>query len=311
MSTVRAAPGTLRSPKTAGPPPDSSTRVSSPRRRMSPASHSLPSRTPWGFWLTVLRRRNSRKPSTMARRLSASLVSNAFQSAVMRLPYLDRKLGGGLCPPSEARGASFLSRPPAGSYHGNEESAPMSLAFLIFLAAVAAIVIFVIVSYNRLVSLSQRTQSAWSDVDVQLKRRTDLVPNLVESVKGYAAHERGTLDAVVKARSAAVAAQTPDSRAQAEGQLSQALRGLFALAESYPDLKATANFQALQASLGEIEDTVQSARRYFNAVVRDLNTTIEIFPSNLVAGLFQFREHAYFELDRPGERQVPKVSFGA
>jgi LemA protein len=189
--------------------------------------------------------------------------------------------------------------------------APMSLAFLIFLAVVAAIVIFVIVSYNRLVSLAQRTQSAWSDVDVQLKRRTDLVPNLVESVKGYAAHERGTLDAVIRARGAAVAAQTPESRAQAEGQLTQALRGLFALAESYPDLKASANFQTLQASLGEIEDAVQSARRYFNAVVRDLNTTIEIFPSNLVASLFQFREHAYFELDRPEERQVPKVSFGA
>src|SRR5260370_18739897 len=112
-------------------------------------------------------------------------------------------------------------------------SAPMSLAFMIFLAAVAAIVVFVIVSYNRLVSLVQRTQSAWSDVDVQLKRRTDLVPNLVESVKGYAAHERG--NAVVRARGAAVAAQTPESRAQAEGQLTQALRGLFALAESYPD----------------------------------------------------------------------------
>ncbi len=187
----------------------------------------------------------------------------------------------------------------------------MSLAFLIFLAAVVAIVVFVVVSYNRLVSLVQRTQSAWSDVDVQLKRRTDLVPNLVESVKGYAAHERGTLDAVVRARGAAVAAQTSESRAQAEGQLTQALRGLFALAESYPDLKASANFQALQASLGEIEDAVQSARRYFNAVVRDLNTAIEIFPSNLVAGFFQFRERVYFELDRPEERQVPKVSFGA
>jgi len=187
----------------------------------------------------------------------------------------------------------------------------MSLAFLIFLAAVVAIVVFVVVSYNRLVSLVQRTQSAWSDVDVQLKRRTDLVPNLVESVKGYAAHERGTLDAVVRARGAAVAAQTSESRAQAEGQLTQALRGLFALAESYPDLKASANFQALQASLGEIEDAAQSARRYFNAVVRDLNTAIEIFPSNLVAGFFQFRERVYFELDRPEERQVPKVSFGA
>jgi len=181
---------------------------------------------------------------------------------------------------------------------------------MIFLAAVGAIVVFIIVSYNRLVSLTQRSQSAWSDVDVQLKRRTDLVPNLVESVKGYAAHERDTLDAVVKARSAAVAAQTPDSRAQAEGQLSQALRGLFALAESYPDLKATANFQSLQPSLSEIEEAVQNARRYFNAVIRDLNTAIQEFPSNLVAGFFQFKPHAYFELDRPDERQVPKVSFG-
>jgi len=186
----------------------------------------------------------------------------------------------------------------------------MGIPFMIFLAAVGAIVVFIIVSYNRLVSLTQRSQSAWSDVDVQLKRRTDLVPNLVESVKGYAAHERDTLDAVVKARSAAVTAQTPDSRAQAEGQLSQALRGLFALAESYPDLKATANFQSLQASLGEIEEAVQNARRYFNAVIRDLNTAIQEFPSNMVAGFFQFKPHAYFELDRPDERQVPKVSFG-
>jgi LemA protein len=186
----------------------------------------------------------------------------------------------------------------------------MGIPFMIFLAAVGAIVVFSIVSYNRLVSLTQRSQSAWSDVDVQLKRRTDLVPNLVESVKGYAAHERGTLDAVVKARGAAVAAQTPESRAQAEGQLGEALRGLFALAESYPDLKATANFQSLQASLGEIEEAIQNARRYFNAVIRDLNTAIQEFPSNIVAGFFQFKPHAYFELDRPDERQVPKVSFG-
>ena len=186
----------------------------------------------------------------------------------------------------------------------------MGIPFMIFLAAVGAIVVFIIVSYNRLVSLTQRSQSSWSDVDVQLKRRTDLVPNLVESVKGYAAHERGTLDAVVKARGAAMAAQTPESRAQAEGQLSQALRGLFALAESYPDLKATANFQSLQASLGEIEEAIQSARRYFNAVVRDLNTTLQAFPSNVVAGFFQFKPHGYFELDRPEQRQAPRVSFG-
>jgi LemA protein len=108
-----------------------------------------------------------------------------------------------------------------------------------------------------------------------------------------------------------VAAQTPESRSQSEAQLTQALRGLFALAESYPDLKASANFQSLQGSLGEIEESIQNARRYFNAVVRDLNTAIQEFPSNLVAGFFQFRPHAYFELDRPDERQVPKVSFGS
>jgi LemA protein len=187
----------------------------------------------------------------------------------------------------------------------------MSIPFLIFLAAVGAIVVFVIVTYNRLVSLSQRSQASWSDVDVQLKRRTDLVPNLVESVKGYAAHERGTLDAVVRARSAAMAARTAESRAQSEVELTQALRGLFALAESYPDLKASANFQALQASLGEIEESIQSARRYFNAVVRDLNTAIQEFPSNVVAGFFQFRPRGYFELERPDDRQVPKVSFGS
>ena len=149
----------------------------------------------------------------------------------------------------------------------------MGIPFLVFLAAVGAIVVFVVVSYNRLVSLTQRSQSSWSDVDVQFKRRTDLVPNLGESVKGYAAHERGTLDAVVRARSA--------------------------------------SFQSPQASLGEIEESVQNARRYFNAVVRDLNTTIQVFPSNLVAGFFQFRSRAYFELNRPDERQVPKVSFGS
>src|SRR5207249_9442054 len=138
----------------------------------------------------------------------------------------------------------------------------MSTDGWIFLLVVAGLSIAAVAGYNKLVGLRQRSEEAWSDIDVQLKRRTDLVPNLVESVKGYAAHERGTLDAVVRARGAAVAAQTPESRAQAEGQLTQALRGLFALAESYPDLKASANFQALQASLGEIEDAVQSARRY-------------------------------------------------
>jgi hypothetical protein len=141
----------------------------------------------------------------------------------------------------------------------------MGIPFLIFLAAVGAIVVFVVVSYNRLVSLTQRSQSSWSDVDVQLKRRTDLVPNLVESVKGYAAMSAAPSTRWCGRGEPAVTARTPESRAEGEAQLSQALRGLFALAESYPDLKASASFQSLQASLGEIEESVQNARRYFNA----------------------------------------------
>ncbi|MGH7325812.1 MAG: LemA family protein [Candidatus Rokuibacteriota bacterium] len=187
----------------------------------------------------------------------------------------------------------------------------MTLGGWIFLAVIAVVVGFAVVTYNRLVGLRQRSESAWSDIDVQLKRRTDLVPNLVETVKGYAAHERTTLDQVIRARGAAVGAATPEVRAQAENQLSGALRQLFALAESYPELKANRNFQALQHSLGEIEGAVQDSRRYYNAVVRDLNTAIESFPSNFVATFFRFVRRAYFELDRPEDRQVPRVSFGS
>ncbi|HET7874399.1 MAG TPA: LemA family protein [Methylomirabilota bacterium] len=184
------------------------------------------------------------------------------------------------------------------------------MALLVVLIAAALVLAFAVAVYNRLVGLTQRSQEAWSDVDVQLKRRTDLVPNLVETVKGYASHERSTFDAVVRARGAAQSAQTPEARAQAEGQLTQALRQLFAVAEAYPELKASANFQSLQGSLGEIEDAVQNSRRYYNAVVRDLNTAVDSFPSNLVASLFNFAKRGFFELDRPEERQVPRVSFG-
>jgi len=187
----------------------------------------------------------------------------------------------------------------------------MTLGGFVLIAVVALLVVLAVVAYNRLVALRQRSESAWSDIDVQLKRRTDLVPNLVETVKGYAAHERATLDQVIRARGAAVAATSPESRAQAENQLTAALRQLFAVAEAYPDLKANASFQTLQASLGEIEDALQSARRYYNAVVRDLNTAIESFPSNVVAGFFRFARRAYFELDRPEDRQAPRVSFGS
>ncbi len=185
------------------------------------------------------------------------------------------------------------------------------MPFVIFLVVVGLILAFAIVAYNRLVSLSQRSDEAWSDVDVQLKKRSDLVPNVVETVKGYAAHERNTFDAVVRARGAAVAATNPEARAQAEGQLSQALRQLFAIAEAYPELKASANFQSLQGTLTDIENNIQEARRYYNAVVRDLNTRVDTFPSNLIASSFRFVKRTYFEPDRPEDRQVPRVSFGS
>jgi LemA protein len=186
----------------------------------------------------------------------------------------------------------------------------MTFGGMVFFAILALIVAFAVLTYNRLVGLRQRSEEAWSDIDVQLKRRTDLVPNLVETVKGYAAHERGTLDEVVRARGLAVAAKTPETRAEAENQLTGALRQIFALAEAYPDLKANQNFQSLQASLAEIEDAVQNARRYYNAVVRDLNTAVQSFPSSLIASFGHFVPRGYFELDRPEERQAPRVSFG-
>jgi len=187
----------------------------------------------------------------------------------------------------------------------------MSIGGIIFVLVLVGLVVALVATYNRLVSLRQRSEEAWSDIDVQLKRRTDLVPNLVETVKGYAGHERTTLDQVTRARGAAVSTFSPEARAQAENVLTGALRQLFALAEAYPDLKANEHFRELQGSLGEIEETIQNSRRYYNAVVRDFNTTIDSFPSNFVASFFRFVKRAYFELDRPEERQVPRVSFGS
>ncbi len=186
----------------------------------------------------------------------------------------------------------------------------MTLGGWLFLAVLALLIWFAIATYNRLVGLSQRSGEAWSDIDVQLKRRTDLVPNLVETVRGYAAHERKTFEEVTRWRSAALTAGSPEARAEAENQLTRALRNLFAVAEAYPELKASQNFRELQASLGEIEEAVQNARRYYNAVVRDLNTAVESFPSNFVATTFQFKKRPFFELERPEDRQVPRVSFG-
>jgi LemA protein len=182
---------------------------------------------------------------------------------------------------------------------------------LIALAVLAVLVVFVISLYNQLVRLRNASESAWSDVDVQLKRRYELIPNLVETVKGYAAHEKTAFDAVTKARSQAMQAATPEAKSAAEGGLSSTLKSLFAIAEAYPELKANQNFLSLQGELASLEEAIQNARRYYNAVVRDLNTRCESFPSNFVANSFGFSKKQYFELDSAAERTAPKVQFGA
>ena len=184
------------------------------------------------------------------------------------------------------------------------------MTLIIILVVVALILIAGISLYNRLVGLRLRSQNAWSDIDVQLKRRADLVPNLVETVKGYASHERETLDAVTAARTRAVAASSagPAERAEAEAGLTAALRGLTVAVEAYPELQASGGFRDLQGQLGAIEEAVQNARRYYNAVVRDLNTAIMTFPSNMLAGPMGFQPREFFEA-APVEREVPRVSF--
>jgi LemA protein len=180
----------------------------------------------------------------------------------------------------------------------------------ILLIALVLIVIFLIGMYNGLVRLKVQCDNAWADIDVQLKRRYDLIPNLVETVKGYAGHEKGTLEAVVNARNRAMAATGPAEKAEAENMLSGALKSLFALSEAYPQLRAIESFTSLQNSLSQIEDTVQNARRYYNAVVRDLNTKILQFPTNIFAGMLGFKQREFFEIPNAAEREAPKVSFG-
>ena len=180
----------------------------------------------------------------------------------------------------------------------------------ILLGVIVVAVVVVIGMYNGLVRLKVQCDNAWSDIDVQLKRRYDLIPNLVETVKGYAAHEKGTLEGVVAARNQAMTAEGPAAKAQAEGMLTSALRQVFALAEAYPQLRAVESFNQLQQTLNQIEDSVQNARRYYNAVVRDFNTKILVFPSNIIANMFNFKAREFFEISAPAEREVPKVSFG-
>ena len=172
----------------------------------------------------------------------------------------------------------------------------------------AAVMVAGIMIYNGLVKMRVQVDGAWADIDVQLKRRHDLVPNVVETVKGYAEHEKDTLQAVVDARAAAMSAQGPIKQAQAENMLTGALKSLFALSESYPPLQAAGNFQDLQTTLSELENAIQQARRYYNAVVRDYNTRIAQVPANILAQAFGFSEREFFELEE-GEEEVPDVSF--
>ena len=180
---------------------------------------------------------------------------------------------------------------------------------IIILVILIVIVVVLIGMYNSLVQLRVRADSAWSDIDVQLKRRHDLIPNLVETVKGYAAHEKGTFENIAKFRSQAMQATTPADKAQAEGQLSGALKSLFAVAENYPQLQASQEFTMLQSQLSQTEDNIQNSRRYYNAVVRDLNTKIQSFPTNILAGMFGFQQRQFFEVSAPEERENVAVKF--
>jgi len=180
---------------------------------------------------------------------------------------------------------------------------------ILIVAVFAVLAFFVIGGYNSLVTLRNRAKEAWADIDVQLKRRYDLIPNLMETVKGYAAHEKQVFENVTAARAAAMGATTTEDKIAKENALSQTLKSLFAVAENYPDLKASANFIELQRELTDTEDKIQAARRFYNGNVRDLNTKIEVFPSNIVASIFGFKQMALFEIANEAERAVPKVSF--
>jgi len=184
--------------------------------------------------------------------------------------------------------------------------------FWIFIGLIALLIFFVISIYNRIVALNQRADQAYADVDVQLKQRHDLVPNLVETVKGYASHEKETLDAVIKARNTAVAAEGPAAQGQAEGMLGAALGKLFALAEAYPDLKANTNFLELQRELSDVENKLAAARRFFNNAIQEYNTIIQQIPGNFVAPMGSFSKRDFFEIpedSRAALDQAPEVAF--
>jgi LemA protein len=180
---------------------------------------------------------------------------------------------------------------------------------IIVLIALGAVVVWLIATYNSLIVVRNRVKESWSDIDVQLKRRYDLIPNLIETVKGYAAHEKETLDAVIQARSKAMGAQTVAEHAQAENMLTGALKSLFALSEAYPQLRAVESFTKLQDELSDTENKIQAARRFYNTNVMSYNTSIEMFPNNLLAGPFGFTKESFFELNNVAEREPVAVKF--
>jgi len=181
--------------------------------------------------------------------------------------------------------------------------------FIIVIPVILIILVFLVISiYNSLVTLRQRTEESWSDIDVQLKRRYDLIPNLVETVKGYATHEKELLENVTKARNVAMGANSLEDKAQAENMLSGTLKSLFAVSENYPDLKANQNFIELQRELSDTENKIQASRRFYNSTVMTLNTKIETVPSNLIASMFGFIKKEYFEIEEQ-EKEVVKVQF--
>src|SRR3989339_26547 len=180
------------------------------------------------------------------------------------------------------------------------------------LGVLVVIILVIIGMYNSLIRLKNRVEEVWSDIDVQLKRRYDLIPNLVETVKGYAKHEEGTLMKVTEARNMAMQAQAggdPKAQAQAENVLSSTLKSIFALSENYPDLKANTNFLELQRELSDTENKIQASRRFYNGNVRDFNTKIEVFPTNLIAGMLKFVKREFFEIENKEEKENVKVKF--
>lgn len=185
----------------------------------------------------------------------------------------------------------------------------MSTVTIVILVAIAAIVLWLISVFNSLIRLRNQTDEAWSDIDVQLKRRYDLIPNLIETVKGYAKHERELFEKVTQARTAAMGAQSPEDKGKAENMLSGTLKSLFAVAENYPELKANQNFAKLQDELSDTENKIQASRRFYNGNVRDFNTKIQVFPNNMIAGMLGFKKYDFFEVEEEGERKNVKVSF--